>query len=968
MTLLKRFFCVCFCCVALTTAAQYPDKYAHYRSIPQGNRNWEDALAFYAVSNLDSAFVKAAAAADEFEGNSNGEYFLFISNFKAQLLGEMRQPKEALAVLSSARTKAITWIDTLASVEYAENLCLTGRVYTLVNNYKSSEAFFKRTVVLLEKTGLYPEILSMAYYMLMQLNDKTMRSKKTQEYYLKAVSLNRKQNNNYAKALYCYIQAEGLSKAEPKLKTDFYKAAVKAFEQGGYTTDFNYFYSLLKLVVQYSAYQPNFTQALFYADKAEKVAEINGLTKAKRYSLYLAIGDMYRTFDKYDEALRYFEMAKDITLEVFGENSFEYLLVNSYIGRMYRLMKNYAESEKYYQKSISIGKRGWKGRFPNEFTIYGEISRLYSSMGKADSAIFYGHKRLCYDTKGDYPNVNTLPPIPDSKNSLRYYNSLMIKIEAYKQLYDETKDTAVLRIGLNHCNRAREILEIVNSKTVEESSGIKNSSRVKTVSSYAVYFLLKLYQITNSEAYLILAAEYSEETNANYLRFQIQERLYGQKDEVSSELKRKIAELEEKVDDMEAHDLSTVNLLDSLLELKSRRIDKVYSLADKGLPSSVLLEQPKLSIAEIRAGIPANTCVMMYQVIDFIDEEEVYVSDGVKRKMLVAFYIDGVEMDISVSNFDEADAALFKKFSSSLKTGDVSDVALLGRKLYSLLLEPFSSKIEAKRNIVVISDSQLPDIPFECLVASKTDEFLCADKVIAYHYSLGLWAARPMAGTANNELSVLAIAPSYSDEPLDEYVEVDVVRGQGLKPLPMAKEEVRQIGTLFKRHKVSKVRVAIGGVTKHQFKAQVGEYRIVHVASHGVANLSDYTKSGIYFTKEKGADNSNSYFLDLKEIYNLKTNADLVVLSACKTSVGDRYRGEGTMALPRGFVYAGVPNVIASLWNVNDNKTKVLMVKFYNQLLNGSKSYSEALQQAKLECINEGFLPMDWAGFVLIGN
>jgi CHAT domain-containing protein len=73
------------------------------------------------------------------------------------------------------------------------------------------------------------------------------------------------------------------------------------------------------------------------------------------------------------------------------------------------------------------------------------------------------------------------------------------------------------------------------------------------------------------------------------------------------------------------------------------------------------------------------------------------------------------------------------------------------------------------------------------------------------------------------------------------------------------------------------------------------------------------------------------------------------------------------MALPRALIFAGVPNVVASLWNVNDTKTSDLMLLFYRHLLDGV-SYAEALRQAKLDCISRGFLPLNWAGFVLIGN
>ncbi len=99
----------------------------------------------------------------------------------------------------------------------------------------------------------------------------------------------------------------------------------------------------------------------------------------------------------------------------------------------------------------------------------------------------------------------------------------------------------------------------------------------------------------------------------------------------------------------------------------------------------------------------------------------------------------------------------------------------------------------------------------------------------------------------------------------------------------------------------------------------------------------------------------------------MKNKANLVVLSACNSGVGALAEGEGVLSLPRGFIYAGVPNVMASLWKIHDKKTKDLMVSFYEHLVAG-ESYPRALQLAKLDCIKKGFLPVDRAGFIFIGT
>jgi CHAT domain-containing protein len=105
------------------------------------------------------------------------------------------------------------------------------------------------------------------------------------------------------------------------------------------------------------------------------------------------------------------------------------------------------------------------------------------------------------------------------------------------------------------------------------------------------------------------------------------------------------------------------------------------------------------------------------------------------------------------------------------------------------------------------------------------------------------------------------------------------------------------------------------------------------------------------------------------EIYNLDLKADLVVLSSCESGIGKLVKGEGMMALTRGFLYAGADNIITSLWKVYDKSTSILMKNFYKYVLEG-ESYSSALRKAKLEMISDPRTasPVNWSGFVLIGR
>jgi CHAT domain-containing protein len=111
-------------------------------------------------------------------------------------------------------------------------------------------------------------------------------------------------------------------------------------------------------------------------------------------------------------------------------------------------------------------------------------------------------------------------------------------------------------------------------------------------------------------------------------------------------------------------------------------------------------------------------------------------------------------------------------------------------------------------------------------------------------------------------------------------------------------------------------------------------------------------------------------FLKLNDIFNLELSADLVVLSACETGLGKQISGEGSIGLTRGFMYAGSPRVVVSLWKVSDDGTAALMKKFYTNILQKKLTPAAALRAAQLAMSKDAkYLdPYYWAGFTLQGE
>jgi CHAT domain-containing protein len=152
--------------------------------------------------------------------------------------------------------------------------------------------------------------------------------------------------------------------------------------------------------------------------------------------------------------------------------------------------------------------------------------------------------------------------------------------------------------------------------------------------------------------------------------------------------------------------------------------------------------------------------------------------------------------------------------------------------------------------------------------------------------------------------------------------------------------------------------------------AGLDQYRIVHFATHGLLNSRSPELSGIVLSLVDEAGRAQEGFLRAYEVYNLKLNAELVVLSACSTALGKEIKGEGLAGLTRGFMYAGTPRVLASLWNVRDAATAELMKRFYRNMLIVKSSPAAALREAQISMWRETrwTAPYYWAGFVLQGE
>lgn len=293
------------------------------------------------------------------------------------------------------------------------------------------------------------------------------------------------------------------------------------------------------------------------------------------------------------------------------------------------------------------------------------------------------------------------------------------------------------------------------------------------------------------------------------------------------------------------------------------------------------------------------------------------------------------------------------------------EYAAAAAELSGILLGPLTSKLRAQR-LVIAAEGALQYVPFAALP-------LAADREIAMIPSAATLALlrRDAARTAPEKTLMIFADPVFSRSDPRVRATQGASRGSARMPrLPLTRLEAASISRLLPAGAIT---------TALDFDANratatgeaVRRHRIVHFATHGLVDSVHPELSGVVLSLVDRDGRAQDGFLRLHDIYNLQLDADLVVLSACQTALGKEIRGEGIVGLTRGFMHAGVPRVVASLWKVDDRATAELMRRFYAGMLGPRRlPPAAALRAAQVEMASSAMWarPYYWAGFVLQGE
>ncbi len=301
--------------------------------------------------------------------------------------------------------------------------------------------------------------------------------------------------------------------------------------------------------------------------------------------------------------------------------------------------------------------------------------------------------------------------------------------------------------------------------------------------------------------------------------------------------------------------------------------------------------------------------------------------------------------------------------------------------LSELLLAPAAAALDRAERLTILPDGPLHGLPFAALAEPGTagERYLVEARPVHVVTSATVFAQLKKRRRPRAEVRVVGFGdPVYpgSASATEEAVSIATRRGLALAALPASRDEVLSLRRLYP----DTSRIYLGTeATEAAVKSLGSEASIVHFACHGLADADSPMDSALALsipaTWREGEDNG---LLQAWEIFEqVRLDADLVTLSACRSALGRELAGEGMLGLTRAFQYAGARSVLASLWSVSDATTAVLMERFYRQLRDG-RTHAEALRRAQVSFLRQPLniegqevdasYPFYWAAFQLFGD
>lgn len=715
---------------------------------------------------------------------------------------------------------------------------------------------------------------------------------------------------------------------------------------------------------------------------------------------YTLLAYIYQIKGETSNSLKSYQKRINLTIDLYGKNHME--VANAYLSYSYFLTSNnqFQEAEKNLKNAYQIISQ-----------IPSPSKQLLSDYYKWEG---YWHEKQVVATE----NISTFKKQKrqNLEEALEWYKK---SLNALNFSFDETNESDLISenyVSLINCIAVLKLVadiytEIDNLEKAEDNKEF-SASLAKAIETYQIIGTLiqrARKEISNDESKMELTtleyATFSQIIQASYSAYIIT------KDNKYLELafqnaeRLKSSSLFEKISNQLALENSRVP--DSLLQMEFKLNntiaifnEKIIEENSQPIPDSIKLKEYNNEVFNATRQREELNRVIEIEYNDFYElkySKSMFTARSISEKLkedqvIIEYYINENDSLTELYTFvlgkhvtDFRKQRLPSKFhfwvenmfqfmSDSefllTKNYDAKEFCNASYNLYRYLILPFENELKNKK-ITIIPDGKLSYIPFDALLTSlpdttKTIEFNKLDYSILrytfnYANSANLLVNSKSEGK-KGKIKTGAFAPAYTNGEVIEYAGQHI----SLIPLPGVQKEVEKIAKLvncelFTGNKAS----------EENFRKHAEEFDILHLAMHAFVNDSMPALSSFAFTQTKSDDLLKNGLLNTADIYNLKLNANLTVLSSCNTGSGALKKGEGIMSLARGFLYAGCPSVIMSLWEVEDNSGTKIITSFYKNL-KGGKAKDEALRNAKLEyleSVNSRLAhPHYWLGFISLGD
>jgi CHAT domain-containing protein/tetratricopeptide (TPR) repeat protein len=659
-----------------------------------------------------------------------------------------------------------------------------------------------------------------------------------------------------------------------------------------------------------------------------------------------------------------------------------------------------------YQKSLDLLNQGrllWQGAngwSKADARALREIGQVYQVSKQPQKAIeFYNQELVLRRKIGDR-----------AEEAATLYS--IATVERDRGNLDEAKKQAEAVIN---------IVESLRSNVVSQELRTSYFASVQKYYQFYIDLLMQLHKQQPTKGYDSLALVASEQARARSLLEILNEANADIRQGVDPKLLEQERSLEQQLDAAEKRRIQLLSgkptaeqaaALDKQVNALLAQYQEVEAKIRATSPRYAALTQPKpLTLAGIQQQVLVDAKAASRGDDDTLLLE---YSLGETRSYLWAVTKTGITSYELPKRADiEAAAQSFYEQSGKQKLPDQRGLGVAPRRdnievttqLSQMLLSPVAGQLGSKR-LLIVSDGALQYLPFAALPAPDTiGNGNQPVPLIVKHEIINLPSASTLAvlrqehkgrQPATKTLAVLA-DPVFSQDDqrvktlsganspslekqatrfitpteLNTQALTRAARESGItfNRLPFTRKEAERILALVPAAQEMQA-LDFAASRALATSSQLSQYQIVHFATHGILNSKNPELSGVVLSlvDEKGTPENG--FLRLHDIFNLNLPTELVVLSACETGLGQEVKGEGLIGLTRGFMYAGTPRVLVSLWSVNDEATSELMSRFYKKMLQEKLQPAAALRAAQIEMLQnpQWKQPYYWAAFTLQGE